>query len=161
MPIYRFVQNDASIYGMEGIAEFLPVHWLSIKAAYNYTRGQLSSKANLPFIPHNRLRSEIRWMPVPILKEGQLYFKLGSELAFSQDHPALHETPSDPYHLLHAGAGISVPISGKFLSLDIQVRNLLNTSYIDHLSTLEPLGYYNMGRNIVVNLSIPLLTSGT
>ncbi len=161
MPIYRYVQNDASIYGLEGIAELLPVHWLSIKAAYNYTRGQLSSKANLPFIPHNRFRSEIRWMPGRILKKGQLNLTFGSELAFSQEHPAHLETASDSYHLLHASAGISVPISGQSLSLDIQVRNLLNTSYIDHLSTLKPLGYYNMGRNIVVNLSIPLLTSGT
>ena len=161
MPIYRYVQNDAGIYGMEGIAEILPVRWLSIKAAYNYTRGKLTSSANLPFIPQNRLRSEIRWMPGRILKKGQLYIKIGSELAFTKDHPARLETSSGSYHLLHAAAGISVPVSGQSLSIDIQFRNLLNTSYIDHLSTLKPMGYYNMGRNILLNLSIPLLSSGT
>ena len=161
LPVYRYVQNDATIYGMEGIAEFLPVNWLSMKAAYNYTRGKQSSSVNLPFIPHNRLRSEIRWMPGCILKKGKLYLTFGSELAFKQDHTASLETVSDAYHLLHAGIGISVTVSGHLPSLDLQVRNLLNKSYIDHLSTLKPLRYFNMGRNIVINLSIPLLTSGT
>jgi iron complex outermembrane receptor protein len=161
LPVYRYVQNDATLYGMEVVGEFLPAHWLSIKAGYNYTRGKQSSSVNLPFIPHNRLRSEIRLRPASILEKGQLYLKFGSELAFEQDQPAPLETFSDSYHLLHAGIGISVPLSGQSLSLDIQVRNLLNTSYIDHLSTLKPLGYFNMGRNIVLNLSIPLLASGT
>ena len=50
MPIYRYIQNDAPIYGLEGIAELLPIQWISIKAAFNYTRGKQSSSANLPFI---------------------------------------------------------------------------------------------------------------
>jgi len=162
LPIYRYVQNDASIYGLEGIVEVLPFHWLSLKAAYNYTRGKQSvTSDNLPFIPHNRLRSEIRYMPGCIFMNGKVYLSFGSELAFSQDHPAPLETASGSYHLLHTGAGISVPFNGQSLNLDIQIRNLLNTSYVDHLSTLKPLGYFNMGRNVVVNLSIPLLSSGT
>ncbi|MEE9461971.1 MAG: hypothetical protein V3V53_09070 [Bacteroidales bacterium] len=100
-------------------------------------------------------------MPGCILKNGKVYLTFGSELALSHDHPALLETASGSYHLFHAGAGISIPINGQSLSLDIQIRNLLNTNYIDHLSTLKPLRYLNMGRNIVINLSIPLLTTGT
>jgi hypothetical protein len=121
----------------------------------------IQSIYSLDLIPHNRLRSEIRYMPGCILKNGKVYLTFGSELALSHDHPALLETASGSYHLLHAGAGISIPINGQSLSLDVQVRNLLNTNYIDHLSTLKPLGYLNMGRNIVVNLSIPLLATGT
>jgi iron complex outermembrane receptor protein len=161
LPVFRYVQQDARIYGLEGLAEFLPAPWLSFKTAYNHTRGQRVSAGNLPFIPHNRLRSELRWMPRRILKKGQVYLKLGSELACRQDHPAPLETASDFYHLLHAGAGISVTLGGRKLSFDIQFRNLLNTSYIDHLSILKPLGYLNAGRNVVLNLSIPLLASGT
>jgi iron complex outermembrane receptor protein len=94
LPIYRYVQSDASIYGLEGIAEALPVHWLSLKAAYNYTRGKQSSGTdNLPFIPHNRLRSEIRYMPGCILRKGEVYLSFGSELALSQDHPAGYRSP--------------------------------------------------------------------
>ena len=161
LPVYRYVQHDARIYGLEGLAEYLPVPWLSIKTAYNFTRGQRVSSGNLPFIPHNRLRSSLRWMPQHVLKKGHVYLELESELACRQDHPALLETASNSYHLLHAGAGISVTLSGRNLGLDIQVHNLLNTSYIDHLSTLKPLGYLNMGRSVVLNLSIPLLASGT
>jgi iron complex outermembrane receptor protein len=162
LPIFRYVQNDAGIYGLEGIIEIFPFHWLNLKAAYNYTRGkQLSASTNLPFIPHNRLHSEIRYLPRHILKKGKVYVSFGSELAFSQDHPSPMETASVSYHLLLAGVGLSVPVNGQFLNFDIKIQNLLNTSYIDHLSTLKPLGYFNMGRNIMVNLSIPLLTSGT
>jgi iron complex outermembrane receptor protein len=158
--VFRYVQHDATIYGGEGIAEFLPVRWMSLKAAYHYTRGQRVGSANLPFIPHNRLRSEIRWMP-GILKKGQVYLKFGSELAFRQNTPAPQETATASYHLLHAGAGISFPMSGRSLSLDLQVRNLGNISYVDHLSTLKPMGYLNMGRSVMLNVSIPLQASGT
>jgi iron complex outermembrane receptor protein len=161
LPVFRYVQDDASIYGLEGIAEFLPFKWLSIKASYNYTRGKRTQGGNLPFIPHNRLRSEIRYMPGCIIKKGQVYLKFGSELAFQQDHPALLETVSEAYHLLHAGIGISIPVQGRSLNCDIQVRNMLGKSYTDHLSMLKTLRYYNPGRNIVINLSIPLLSSGT
>jgi iron complex outermembrane receptor protein len=161
LSVYRYVQHDARIYGAEAIAEVLPVPWLGIKAAYHYTRGKQSSSSNLPFIPHNRLRTEIRWMPGCILRKGRIYLKIGSELAFRQDRPASLETTSDSYHLLHAGIGISFPVSGRSLSFDIQVRNLLDKGYIDHLSTLKTLGYSGIGRNIMMNLSIPLLTSGT
>jgi iron complex outermembrane receptor protein len=161
LPIYRYVQDDASIYGLEGIVEILPFRWLIIKASYNYTRGKQSQGDNLPFIPHNRLRSEFRYVPGGILNKGQVYLKFGSELAFQQNHPAPLETISEAYHLLHAGIGISIPVSGRSLRCDIQVRNMLGRSYTDHLSTLKILGYYNAGRNIVINLSIPLLSSGT
>ena len=161
MPVYRYVQHDARIYGGEGIAEFLPARWLSLKVAYHYTRGKRSTDADLPFIPHNRLRSELKWMPVSPLKKVKVYLRFGSALAFQQDHPAPLETASKAYHLLHAGAGISITLKGHYLGIDVEIRNLLNTSYIDHLSTLKSLGYLNMGRNVVLNLSIPLQASGT
>jgi iron complex outermembrane receptor protein len=160
-PVYRYVQNDAHLYGLEGMAEVLPLQWLSLKFAYNYIRGRRVTDANLPFIPHNRLHTEIRYRPGCILSEGQVYLALGSDLAFAQDHPAPLETASGAYHLLNAGIGIAVPVSGSYLDLDLQVRNLLNQRYIDHLAVLRPLGYLNMGRNVVLKLSVRLPASGT
>jgi iron complex outermembrane receptor protein len=40
--------------------------------------------------------------------------------------------------------------------LDVTANNLLDESYIDHLSTLKDLGYYNPGRNVMIGLKIPL-----
>ena len=161
LPVYRYVQNDARLYGLECMAEILPLRWLSLKAAYNYTRGKQSTSVNLPFIPHNRLRTEIRYLPGCIFSEGTVYLALGSDLAFAQDHPAPLESETGAYHLLNAGIGISIPVSGSCIDLDLQVNNLLNKSYIDHLSILRPLGLLNMGRNVVLNLSFRLPASGT
>ncbi len=155
MPVYRYLQGDARIYGFECVLEVLPVPWLSIKAAYNQTRGELVSTGNLPFIPQNRLRSEIRWQPVRLLKKAGLYLKIGSELALAQHHPSANEQPSDAYHLLHAGAGISASLGNRSITFDLMVNNILNTAYTDHLSVLRDQGYYNRGRNITLSLMLP------
>ncbi len=156
MPVYRYLQNDAKLFGFECSLEILPVPWISIKAAYNQTRGRQATGDNLPFIPQNRLRSEISWHPTHLLKTGSLYLRIGSELALAQDHPSVFESPSEAYHLLHAGAGFSIPLKGRLLTLDVIVSNLLNTSYMDHLSMLREWGFYNRGRNITVSLILPV-----
>ncbi|HKK59695.1 MAG TPA: hypothetical protein VJ937_09465, partial [Salinivirga sp.] len=38
----------------------------------------------------------------------------------------------------------------------LNVYNLFNEIYIDHLSTLKPLGLNNMGRNVSLQIKIPV-----
>ncbi|MFW6276020.1 MAG: hypothetical protein ACOC2M_05255, partial [bacterium] len=71
------------------------------------------------------------------------------------NNPAMFETESDSYFLLNAGIGTEIKWANQMISLSFQANNLLNETYIDHLSTLKGMGYYNIGRNVSVNLKVP------
>jgi iron complex outermembrane receptor protein len=57
--------------------------------------------------------------------------------------------------LLNSGIGTDVKWAKQLVSISIQVNNLLNETYIDHLSTLKGMNYNNIGRNITATLKIP------
>jgi iron complex outermembrane receptor protein len=46
-------------------------------------------------------------------------------------------------------------VLSQILNFGISVNNIFDTQYFDHLSTLQPLNYYNQGRNISVSLKVP------
>jgi iron complex outermembrane receptor protein len=145
--IYRYSQNDASLYGLEVVMEILATNNLGIKGTYNYLRGKQSNGANLPFIPHNRLNLEIKWSKRELWVFRNFYLKAGSGIAFKQDQPAPYETKTDAYTLFDAGMGFSFFIGKQQLNLDLIGTNITGVNYIDHLSTLKTLGYNNPGRN--------------
>ena len=41
--------------------------------------------------------------------------------------------------------------------LSVNVTNLFDKVYINHLSLLKPLGIYDMGRNISLSVNVPLV----
>jgi len=153
--IYRYEQNNATIYGLEAIAEVLATEELSIKSIYSYIRGKQSNEENLPFIPQNRLKFEIKWLRTELWKFSGFYIKAGSEIAFDQKNPATFETGTNGYTLFDAGIGFTFHLSGQPLNLDVIATNLLNRNYIDHLSTLKELGYNDPGRNVTVSIRVP------
>jgi len=155
LTIFRYLQNNANLYGFEGIVEILPVQSLSLKLAYNFNRGMQPGGANLPLMPQNRLRSELKYTFHQFIRKGQLFIKLGTEYAFAQNHPSDFETSTNAYFLTHAGVGLELPVSDHTFRFSIQFRNLFNTAYTDHLSLLKEIGFYNMGRNVVIGVSIP------
>jgi iron complex outermembrane receptor protein len=155
LQIFRYRQNSAGIYGAEVVMEILPVKSFSIKGSYSYLRGKQSNGENLPFIPQNKIKAEVKWKKSMNGFLSSYYVKLGMNHAFNQNNPSLFETSSIDYTLLNAGLGFEFLIGKQNLELDIIASNLLNHVYIDHLSTLKELAYNNMGRNITVSLRVP------
>ena len=157
--IYRYLQSDASIYGLEAVAEWLVLPEFSIKGNYTFTRGQQSNGDGLPFIPQNRVTLEIKWLSKELWKLSNFYIKAGSGIAFDQIHPAPFESNTGGYTIFNSGLGFSIKTSGGPIQFDIIATNLFNKQYIDHLSTLKELGYQDPGRNVMVSVTVPFGTS--
>lgn len=85
---------------------------------------------------------------------------LGTKLAFRQNDPAMFETATDGYTLLHIGIGGQFKWSSQMIEWNLRVDNLLDEKYIDHLSTLKEVGFYNMGRNISLMVKVPFAVGG-
>lgn len=139
----------------------------------------------LPFTPAPRWTSELKWellhhshTTVAHHHEqnvshkalfNNLYVAVGLDYYLRQSHIYSAddtETVTPAYALLSFSAGTDVQLKGKKVAeLYITVDNVLNTAYQNHLSRLKYAdvnnvtgrrGIYNMGRNIMFKLVVPL-----
>jgi iron complex outermembrane receptor protein len=155
-PLYIYGQGNATIQGAEIGIESNPTTWLNAKATYATLRGKLANGGNLPFIPHDKLRLFIRAEKKQIGVLKKPYIRISGLYAFGQEHPSRFETPTGEYMVLDLTTATTLKAGTQSLKLGISITNLLDTSYIDHLSTLKPLGYNAMGRNFQLWLNVPL-----
>jgi len=153
--IFRYMQSDAALYGGELSLNVLPLKWVDIKSSYSYIVGKQSNGDYLPFIPQNKIRSDVYFKKLSKGRFTEAYFKVGGTYAFAQNNPSPDELSSDSYFLLNASLGSKIKLGRQFVDVALNAHNLLNELYIDHLSTLREMGYYNLGRNISLSIHIP------
>ena len=61
MQIYRYEQTDATIKGLESGLKYMPMKFIKLYANFSSLIAQKSDGENLPFIPQNKIRSEIKF----------------------------------------------------------------------------------------------------
>ena len=155
--IYRFSQTNANLYGGEAGIHLHPksLPWLHIQGTYSSVIGKQENGNYLPFIPAQKFRYEIRAEreKIGFLKKSSI--ELSALTALKQANPSTYETASDGYTLVNFSVNTKFHVSRQILNFGIAVNNIFDTQYFDHLSTLQPLGYYNQGRNISLSLKVP------
>jgi iron complex outermembrane receptor protein len=175
--VFRYEQGRARLLGGEVSFDLHPhpLDWLHFENSFSMVRAeQLDRPAGeqyLPFIPADRLQSELR---VNFRRQGKRftnpYARLQLEHTFAQDRFFAAfgtETATPAYTLINAGLGTDVATAaGKTLfSLFITANNLFDVGYQSHLSRLKYAdlnaatgrrGVFNMGRNVSVKVVVPL-----
>ncbi|MGI6573264.1 MAG: TonB-dependent receptor plug domain-containing protein [Fermentimonas sp.] len=155
--IYRFSQTNAALYGGEAGIHFHPksLPWLHIEGTYSSVIGKQENGNYLPFIPAQKFRYEIRAEreKIGFLKKPSI--KISALTALKQSNPSPYETETNGYTLVNFSINTDIHVLRQVLSFGISVNNIFDTQYFDHLSTLQPLNYYNQGRNISVSLIVP------
>ncbi|HEU4633708.1 MAG TPA: TonB-dependent receptor, partial [Flavisolibacter sp.] len=176
IPAFQFGQRDANLYGGEVVIDIHPhpLDWLHWENSISYVRGKFASgiegTKNVPFIPATKWISELRG---EFLKNGKaaknlsVHFEV--EHHFDQNKPFTAyntETPTSGYTLLNASISTDVASKNKTLfSVYFLGNNLGDVAYQNHLSRLKYAavnvgtgrqGVFNMGRNFMVRLNIPL-----
>ncbi len=156
--VYDYVQANAQLFGGEVGVHFHPhpLDWLHLTSSFESVTGKRQDGAYLPLIPANKWNStlktefkETRWL------KGS-FASLNAEYVLPQNKTGLFETRTDGYTLLNFALGGSIKFDKVLMDLSCNVNNLLNRSYISHLSRLKTDGIPNIGRNIIfgINLSI-------
>lgn len=149
--VYRYRQQNANLYGGE-IGFHLhphPYDWLHFESSYQTVIGKLNNGGPLPLIPANNLTNTLRvefanknsW-----LHSSYVFTTLNS--VFKQERVSSFETDSQGYSLLHFGMGGRLSIFDQDVNIRITANNLLDKSYVSHLSRLKVDGIPNPGRNI-------------
>ncbi|MCD6367115.1 MAG: TonB-dependent receptor [Bacteroidales bacterium] len=152
--IYRYQQTNSVIYGGE-VSTNYATNNLQIGLTYSYLVGIQDDGNYLPFIPQNKLQLNVKYQ---IKKLGFLqkpFIGANLLLADKQNNPSIFETKTNSYYLIGLSAGGTIKIKKQPVEYRIGVCNLLNAAYYDHLSTLKDVGFYNMGRNISITVSVP------
>ncbi len=154
--IYNYVQNDATIKGVESVLDIHPekVSWFDWLTSYSYVLGTRDNGDYLPFIPAPKLNSDIKLSFEGNKKVSEFFVKPGVTYVFVQDRPAEFETATLDYGLLNAAAGITINNKRTSLQFSLSGNNLLNKVYYDHLSRFKYYGIYNIGTNISFNFKI-------
>ena len=81
---------------------------------------------------------------------------LNVEYTLNQNNPGQFETKSDDYTLINLGLGSKVTLGKTAFEVNLNGNNLLNKTYISHLSRLKPDGIPNIGRNIILGVNFTI-----
>jgi iron complex outermembrane receptor protein len=168
LPVYRFVQDNANLYGTEAAITFHPAEFFHFENSFAYTHAQnRETQRPLPFIPAAVLRNELRLEPHINGFARKTYISVSLSNVFKQTRIDQFETPTKGYTLVNASAGTTFMLKNKQpLRLNVSANNLFNKAYYDHLSRFKPgrlnesnptEGYYNQGRNVSVGLYLPFV----
>ena len=148
--IYQYMQSDAVLQGGELSFDWNPAATpLTISSSYSFVEGEKEDGEPLPFIPANKILTEIK---IHFRSGRDLLnpsFKIGGTYISDQTKPAQFETRTDGYFLLNAG----LSAQWKETNVSLVANNLLNNTYYDHLSRFKYYGIANIGCNVVLSLN--------
>lgn len=157
-PVFTYRQFDAKLYGGEMGFHWHPhpLDWLHWESSFETVIGELSSGENLPLIPANEFKNTLRleWKELGVFKDPFLYFTVQNTL--DQDRNASFENGTEGYHLLSLGLGSSNHLGNVKINWGMSITNLMDETYIPHLSRLKVDGIANPGRSINLNLALLL-----
>jgi iron complex outermembrane receptor protein len=175
--LFNYVQGQARLLGGEVTLDFHPhpLDWLHFENSFSMVRARQldvpDDQRYLPFIPADRLQSELRGN---FRRQGKrltnVYARFQLEQTFAQNRffgAFDTETATPAYTLFNAGAGTDVADSkGRTLfSVFVTANNLFDVAYQSHLSRLKYAdinyttgrrGVFNMGRTVSVKVVVPL-----
>jgi len=156
--VFTYIQENAKLYGGEFGFHLHPhpQDWLHLESVFETVIGKQDNGNFLPLIPANTWRNTFRtefsigkW-----LQQG--YSSVTLQSTFAQNNSSAFETTTEGYNLINLGFGGDINFKNVKVSTSISVNNLLNKTYIHHLSRLKNDGIFNQGRNIVLGINFTI-----
>lgn len=157
LPIYAYYQDNSFLFGGETGVHFHPstLKWLHFMTTFSTVTGKKNNGEYLPFIPSNKLKMQPRIEVEKLLFFSKATFEINYNFTMNQEKASPEETTTAGYSIVDINAGGNIKLGNQKITIGIGVLNLLDNKYIDHLSLLKEVNYYNPGRNIVFSLKIP------
>ena len=154
--VYNFSQAPtANTSGGEIYLHYHPhfAHRLHLEQAFSYVIGEDNNNNPLPLIPQTRINTNLKYEFPERGKKFQLKTVLLQRTQFlDKDDVSTFETTSDNYEIYNIEGNFSY--TGKqTIRMKLGIRNLLNTTYINHLSNLKGIGLPSPGINFYLSIN--------
>jgi len=155
--VFEYTQNNAVYTGGELMVDY---HFLknlhtevTMEYVWNYN---LDTRLPLPFTPPFSMLAEIEYT-VPTLLNflKKSYFQIGIRYTDAQYRVDRNENPTPGYYLFHLTAGTDITLKNQKIKCIFSVQNLLNNSYMNHLSRYRWLNLPEPGRNLNFSVVFP------
>ncbi len=149
---YQFSANHPYLVDEYGVDR---IEVIKGPASLIYGSGAVGGVINLieePVSPEGKIMGDAK-----LKYFRNIFIKAGIDLAFAQNKHSEFETASPAYKLIGLGIGLDIRLKHQLINLSLTAINLLNITYIDHLSTLKELGIYDIGRNITFAIKVPFM----
>ncbi|WP_264566314.1 TonB-dependent receptor [Flavobacterium sp. N3904] len=153
--VYDYIQNNANLYGGE-IAMHIhphPLDWLHFETSFETVTGKLQSGGYLPQIPANNWNNTLKFDFTNNKWFQDGFATLNVSTTFSQDKVSGFDIPSDGYTLLNMGFEGKVKLGNTAFDVNLNGNNLLNKTYVPHLSRLASDGIPNIGINFILGVA--------
>lgn len=154
--IYEYNQSRAFMAGGELSAEYAFENGLSVASdveyAYNYN---ISDRYPLPFSPPAVVASRVAYAGNLRKTLSHYTFQLENQYVFAQNRIARNEAKTPRASLFHASAHLHWRVRGFGFITDIQVQNIFDAPFLNHLSFYRRLNAPEAGRNMQLILKIP------
>ncbi|MCR9182676.1 MAG: TonB-dependent receptor [Flavobacteriaceae bacterium] len=148
LEIWAFQQENALLYGTEWEVKYRPLENsdLQLRATAALVRGELKDpKENLTFIPADQYGFDLSYKPY---FSKRTHFTAAISHTAKQNRPGFNEMSTPAFTLVHTGISHDFIFEKGTLSTSLQLRNLFNKNYVDHLSILRAFEITNPGRNL-------------
>ncbi len=158
--VFEYVQSDANLYGGEFGIHFHPhpFDWLHLESSYETVIGKQTNGGDyLPLIPANKWANTVRVEIKGTETFNEIYTALVLDSFFEQNKVSVNETVTPAYNLLHLRMGANLSFEKIDIGMNLSFNNLLDETYISHLSVLKTDLIPNPGRNIVLGLNFKFL----
>jgi iron complex outermembrane receptor protein len=144
LPVYRYAQAPATLYGAEASVEVAVGSRTAAEFRGDWLRAHQADGTPLSFMPAPRVGAGLRW------DDGRWSAGADAEHAFAQRRVGVAgEVPTAAYTLLRVDAGARFRTGGQLHSIGIRVDNLLDVEYRDASSRIRDFAPA-AGRNISV-----------
>lgn len=158
LTVWVFEQADARLYGGEIELDIHPrsAKWIGGSTSYSMVIGQRRSDMSyLPYIPAFRWNQSVDFRLTGQGAFQKPYISILGSFIMDQDRPAPLEESTPGYYLLGMNIGSSLKLGKNTMDVFVSGTNLLNKTYLDHLSLFRPFGINQMGRNVALNVRVP------
>ena len=155
-PVYEYSQaSSARTYGGELYMHYHPhfAHRLHLEQDFSYVIGEDNNNIPLPLIPQTRINTKLKYEFKKQNSKIQLQTLVVQRTHFlAKEDVATYETSSQNYQVYNIEANFSYNAKQKSF-LKLGVRNLFNTTYINHLSNLKGIGLPSPGINFYFSIN--------
>ncbi len=155
-PVFEYKQTNATLVGGEFGFHYHPhsIHWLHIESNLASVYAKDEQDRPLPLIPATNINTTIKieFASKRKVRVKDIYFQDIYKLA--QNRASAFETNTPSYNLINLGSTFEIATKNQPIAINLGVKNLLNTTYIDHLSRFKPMGITNPGINIYIGLKV-------
>lgn len=132
LPIYEYTSANAILRGFEIKIERELFKNLSTSLLFDYVEGRKrETNEYLPMIPPLRMIAGIEY------RTSRYNFGIEVKAVSSQNKVAPEETKTSGYTIVNLHLGFRLPFSGLAHEINLNVENLMNKTYYDHLSRIK------------------------